>query len=177
MRRSKYWLTIVSAMLSLISAPPAAAHDPRAGDIAPDFNLTLYDGTKVQLSDLRGQVVVLNFWATWCAPCRAELPLLDAYYSILKPHGLRVFAVATEDSVPEPTLRKLFAKLTIEPVHRLIGAYHAPRLLPTNYVIDRAGVIRYADAGAFNLDKLNEVIVPLLREPPPPPAVMTASSR
>lgn len=66
----------------------------------PDVPFEGIDGTKVPLASLRGNVVVLTYWVTWCAPCRAELPLLDRYYDVQKQHGLRVFATMTEDSLP-----------------------------------------------------------------------------
>ena len=85
----------------------------KVGMVAPPFELTLMDGSKVSLVDLRGQVVVLNFWATWCVPCKQELPLLDRYYELQKAHGLRVFAITTEDSLQPFQLKKLFAVMHI----------------------------------------------------------------
>jgi peroxiredoxin len=157
------------AALGAVVAAPAQASQPRVGQPAPDFTLTLVDGRKVTLADLRGQVVILNFWATWCGPCLQELPLLDGYYEQARKYGLRVFAVATEDSVPEFQLHKLFSKLHIDPVHRIRGPYGDSGQVPTNFVIDRAGVVRHAAAGAFTLDALNELLIPLLKEPAPPP--------
>ena len=151
--------------LTLASAAPKK---PVVGQPAPPFELTLVDGTKVSLAELRGNVVILNFWATWCVPCRSELPALDTYYNLRRDRGLRVFAVTTEDSVSLFRLRKLFEVMHIPPVRRVKGPY-APigGAVPTNYVIDRAGNVRYAQAGAFDLDTLNEVLIPLLKEPPP----------
>jgi thiol-disulfide isomerase/thioredoxin len=158
-----------AAILAMSAAPPAAAKQPKVGEPAPDAEFVLAkDGTKVSLSSLRGQVVVINFWATWCVPCRKELPTLEAYYRVQKQYGLRVFAATTEDSVPPSMLHKLFDALTIDPLRRLRGTYGPiGRAVPTNYVIDRAGIVRYAAAGAFDLDTLNRVLVPLLRERAP----------
>jgi len=136
--------------------------------------MTLVDGSKVTLAELRGQVVVINFWATWCVPCRTELPTLDAFYEARKSAGLRVFAVTTEDSVPLFQMKKLFAVMHISPVRRLRGPYADLGAVPTNFVIDRAGRVRYAKAGAFDLDDLNAVVIPLLREPAPEPAPATS---
>ena len=156
-------LGIGAAALMLVGAKA-----PKVGDMAPDFQMTLVDGTKVSMADLRGKVVVLNFWATWCVPCRAELPTLDGYYEAQKKAGLRVFAVTTQDSVSIFQLRKLFAVMHIPPVRKIRGPYETLSGVPTNYVIDRSGRIRYAKAGAFDLDALNELLVPLLKEPAPP---------
>jgi len=156
-------------MLGAALAPAMAAR-PRVGEPAPDFQLTLVDGTHVRLSELRGQVVVLNFWATWCVPCRTELPMLDGYYRVVQRHGLRVFAATTEDSVPLSRLRAVFGALAIGAVRNMRGPYEPINgAVPTNFVIDRAGRVRYASAGAFDLDDLNRILIPLLNEPAPTP--------
>jgi peroxiredoxin len=169
----------VAAALALVIAGagwPALAKAPKVGQPAPDFHVTTLDGQDISLADLKGQVVILNFWATWCAPCKRELPMLDAYYRIQKPFGLRVLAVTTEDSLPLSRLKPLAAVLSIPMVRRLHGPYEVLGGVPTNYVIDRAGVLRYAKAAAFSLDDMNDLLVPLLREPPPPPAADAAQS-
>jgi cytochrome c biogenesis protein CcmG/thiol:disulfide interchange protein DsbE len=166
MRKSLRLLVLPVAFLGM--GVVAQARTPKVGEVAPSFELSLVNGQKVTLADLRGQVVVLNFWATWCVPCRAELPALDAYYKLQKSHGLRVFAITTEGSVPEKALHELFSAMTIEPIHKLKGPYaYIDHAVPTNFVIDRAGKVRYAKAGAFNLARLNEILLPLLKEPPP----------
>ena len=162
------WLCRFILGASLLVAAPATAAGPRVGQPAPDFQLTLVDGSHVRLSELRGQVVVLNFWATWCVPCRAELPLLDGYYRVAQRHGLKVFAATTEDSLPLYRLQRVFAAMAIGAVRNMRGPY-APieGAVPTNFVIDRAGRIRYAAAGAFTLAELNRILIPLLNEPAP----------
>lgn len=168
----------IVAVVLAAAAPLAASASPiKVGQPAPPFSLTTYDGQHVTLDQLKGQVVILNFWATWCGPCRKELPLLDSYQRLGAKYGLRTFAVATEDSVPPYQLKPLQTALAIPLVRRMHGPYADVGALPTNFIIDRSGIVRYAQAGAFELNDLNAVVIPLLNEhppsaaaPPPPPA-------
>lgn len=155
--------------LAVLAMPAAsiAATTVKVGQPAPEATMTLINGAPVKLSQLRGQVVVLNYWATWCVPCRVELPMLDRYYRIQGKHGLKVFAVTTEDSLPAHKLKPLFGALAISPVRKIRGPYSNFTAVPTNIIIDRAGIIRYAKAGALELDDLNRLLVPLLQEPAP----------
>jgi len=150
----------------------AAAAGPTVGKPAPDFTAVTFGGRTVKLSDLKGDVIILNFWATWCGPCRAELPLLESAFRGYSKYGFQVLAVATEDSVPQEQLRPLAAHLTIPLIRRFRGPYEVLDGVPTNYVIDRSGKLIYAKAAAFNLQSLNALVVPLLKEPDPtaPPA-------
>lgn len=149
----------------------AAQAAPKVGKPAPDFTVTTYGGRTVSLADLKGDVIILNFWATWCGPCRQELPLLESAFQAYGNYGFQVLAVATEDSLPESKLRPIAAKLHIPFVKRLKGRYDVLDGVPTNYVIDRSGQLVYAKAAAFTPDSLNALIVPLLKAPiPEPPA-------
>ena len=166
----KAMLGITAAAALLASGSMAAAAKLKVGQPAPNFELVLVDGKRMHLTDLRGQVIVLNYWATWCAPCRKELPLLDKYYRVASERGwpLKIFAVATEESVPKSTLKPLFAALSIPSADRIHGGpFGDVEAVPTNYVIDRAGVLRYAKAGSFELDDLNSILVPLMQQPAP----------
>jgi len=163
-------LKFIAALMLATSAASAAATSLKVGQPAPNAELVLANGQRMHLSELRGQVVVLNYWATWCAPCRTELPLLDNYFKAAarRHYPLRIFAVATEDSVPKFQLKKLFSILSISPTDKIRnGPFANVDGLPTNYVIDKAGVLRYAKAGAFEIDDLNQVLIPLLQEPDP----------
>lgn len=156
------------AACSVLTVGPVHAAKLEVGRPAPNFQVTTFDGKKLSLADLKGQVVVLNIWATWCGPCKVELPLINAYYKAQRSYGLAVVAVTTEDSVPPSYLRPLAKGLDIPLAHNLHGGtYSDVQAVPTNYVIDRGGVLRYAKPGAFTLDGLNEILVPLLQEPDP----------
>jgi cytochrome c biogenesis protein CcmG/thiol:disulfide interchange protein DsbE len=162
--------TTATAAALIVLASPVHAAKLKVGQPVPNAELVLVDGTRVHLADLRGQVVVLNYWATWCVPCRAELPLLNSYFVAASKRGwaLKIFAVATEDSVPKYQLTKLFSVLSISPTDRIRGGpFGDVAALPTNYVIDKSGTLRYAKAGAFELDDLNSILVPLMNEPAP----------
>ncbi len=167
----------LTALVLAAASPGVAA---KLGAEAPPFTLKTFDGTQVSLTELRGQVVVLNFWATWCGPCKAEMPALDAYVRSHPGRGLRIFAVATEDSVPAFRLKPLQALLSFPLVAKLKGGSHYGPIgnaVPTSYVIDRAGVIRYAKAAAFTTETLDAVVAPLLAEARPasaPPVVSAA---
>ena len=166
----RLWIAAaVIAAIGLGAPQPLAAGSKsvKLGEPAPDFELQLIDKTRVRLADLRGEVIVLNYWATWCAPCKKELPLLDRYYRAMQGKGLRVFAITTESSLPLYRLKPLFAAMAIPSVRAVKGPYGNYNAVPYNIVIDRAGRVRYAQAGSFDLDDLNATLVPLLNERPP----------
>jgi len=167
------WAIAGAAACILASAAQAA---PKVGELAPDFTVTTFGGRTVKLADMKGEVIILNFWATWCGPCREELPLLEEFFKAYNKYGFQVLAVATEDSVPESQLRPLASKMTIPFVKRLKGPYRQLNAVPTNYVIDRSGKLVYAQAAAFDVDALNAIVVPLLREPVPRSATPVAST-
>jgi cytochrome c biogenesis protein CcmG/thiol:disulfide interchange protein DsbE len=163
-------LFIASSIAAAATAGlPARANDLVINGPAPDFSARTFDGRDVSLADYRGQVIIINFWATWCGPCKVELPLLNSYYQLADQHGyeLKILAVTTEDSLPLETLRPLAAKVSFDMARHFHGPYGVQKALPTNYVIDRSGILRYAQAGAFDLDSLNEVLIPLLQQPKP----------
>ena len=160
----KAW-TAGAMAAAICAASPAFAH-VKPGEAAPVYSVTLLDGSRIGSEAVRGQVVIVNRWATWCVPCRAELPLLDAYYRAHAAQGLRIFAVATEDSVSGAALKPLAAALSF-PLARGISSARFAILegVPTNYVIDRHGIVRYAELGAFDEATLDEVVGALLAEP------------
>ena len=158
--------SFIAAVL-LLAAPALAA--PVVGEPAPGFHATVFDGTPIDLADLRGDVVILNFWATWCVPCKRELPLLDAYLRLQASHGLKIVAVTTEDSIPLSRLTPLARAVAFPMVRNFRGGYGKVTALPTSFIIGRDGILRKIQVGAFDLDDLNTMIVPLLNESAPSP--------
>ncbi|MGH6958230.1 MAG: TlpA family protein disulfide reductase [Caulobacteraceae bacterium] len=159
---------------TLLGAAPAAFLGglfPRVtvGKPAPRFSLVTFDNRRVSLTDLAGKVVVLNFWASWCAPCREEMAVFNAYIGAHRGDDLKLFGVDTEDSLSSERLKRL-AGITDFPLAMRFsgGGYGAlGGAVPTNYAIDRAGVVRYAQAGAFTYGGFDALVTPLLGAPRP----------
>jgi len=112
---------------------------------APDFTVHSLDGRAVHLRDLRGKVVVVNFWATWCGGCKVEIPHLVDTYRRLHPRGLEIIGFTMDDAGDDVVTR--FAKLkqmdyTIaRPTDDVTKAYGGLRFLPQTFVVDRHGMI------------------------------------
>ena len=117
----------------------------REGELAPDFLLGTLDGSEVRLSALRGQPVVLNFWATWCAPCRQEIPQFVAAYERFRNEGLLVLAVNMQEgkSIARGYADDFGMKFPIPiDVDGEVGDEYRLLGLPMTYFIDRSGVVR-----------------------------------
>ena len=153
---------------ALAAGPAASAPAARVGRPAPPTTITLFDRSKVRLADLKGKVVVINHWATWCGPCKAEMPMMSAFHARFKGSGFEIYGVTSEDSVPAYMLKKLSRVLSYPLARKLSGdSYPALGGLPTSYIIDRAGIVRYAKTGSFETQEFIDTVLPLLREPVP----------
>lgn len=152
----------------LSSSVQAASKSRERADMlgapAPPFEVTTFDAQILTQAQLAGQVVVLNYWATWCAPCRAEMLVMDTYVRRHPRSGLSIFAIATEDSAPVFKLKPLAEALAFPLARRLKGRGYGliAGAVPTSYVIDRDGLIRHARAGAFDTAGFDSLITPLL---------------
>ena len=151
-RRHLVPLGIVGAVVALLvvglmlrPAKQAASEAAEVGHTAPSFNLPAIDGKTVSLSDLRGKPVLLNFWATWCRPCRSEMPLLSRLYAT---HKDQIEVVAIDKQEPADDVQSFVngLKLSFVPVLDEDGSvfrrYRVSNLQPSSFWIDQNGVIR-----------------------------------
>lgn len=139
--------------------------NPLLDQPAPDFRLTTTDGRSIALSDLRGRPVIVNFWASWCEPCRAEFPLLRDAYQRHAAEGLEILGVIHADG---PQAAAAFAQ-TYEATWPLLidadnAAWQAYRgaLLPLSYFVDRQGIVRAVSYGPPPPGVLDEQIAKIL---------------
>jgi len=147
------------------AAPTVASNYPPA----PDVEFQTLAGTPVRLKDLQGQVVLLNFWATWCIPCREEIPELNKLQQELQAQGLKVIGASTDDSADGVNdYQQSVAKFEYEV---LLGNSDAKAKLehpqlPTTYIIDRQGRIRQKIIGSRDKAGWEAAVKPLLEEAP-----------
>jgi peroxiredoxin len=144
------------------------------GSQAPDFHAVTLDATPAPktLADYRGQVVLLNIWATWCAPCRVEMPSIEKLHQALGPQGLKVVAVSIDVDGQENVIRNFAKQLGLtftilhDPTDKIQKQYQATAV-PETFIIGRDGVIRKKLIGAvdWNSEGNRAVIEQLLREP------------
>ncbi len=145
------------------AAPAANAVNAKA---APDVEFRKLDGGSLRLSSLRGRVVVLNFWATWCIPCRSEIPALNAMQKTLGGEGLTIVGVSYDDTAEliANFQKELKQDYTVVLGGNEVGAVLPASPLPTTYIIDRQGRIREKFIGERSQAAFEAVIKPLLLE-------------
>jgi len=132
---------------------------PRVSHPAPDFTLTTTDGETLTLSELKGKPVLLNFWATWCPPCRAEMPYIQAAHEAYKGAGLVVVAVDVQEGREKVSQFARELGLTFPlalDTTGQVGTTYQVRAFPTSFFIDREGIIRSTFTGPMTSPVLEE---------------------
>ncbi len=144
---------------------------PTVGSLAPDFRLMDLHGKAVSLSDYRGKVILLNFWATWCGPCRVEMPAMEALYRSMQSKGLEILAVSVDQegtAVTRPFQEALGLSFPIlHDQDYQVGLTYGARTLPMTFAIDRQGIIRQLVFGSrdWNSPEARRGIAEVLQEP------------
>ncbi len=136
------------------------------GGPAPDFHLKLFDGGELRLSELRGQVLLLNFWASWCPPCRDEAPDLQALHSDFSEAGLTVIGINILESSREKALDYInefgISYPNGEDTGQFIAKLYRVEAPPESFLIDRTGEIQRFVLGALSYDDMSRSIRELL---------------
>jgi peroxiredoxin len=157
------------ALLSSLPTAPKPALEsgmqsgmPKVGQLIPDFELpTLEEDRTVRLSNLRGSPVVINFWATWCAPCKQEMPLLVEQYNWNRGKGLRVLAIDTLLNDNRDDMREFVAKhnmnfdVLVDETDAVAGGWEVMGL-PTTFFVKPDGMVAKVHVGQLTADQLKE---------------------
>lgn len=160
---SPYARTAISilALTLAVSAACAGPAEKAAAVPAPDFSIQDLSGKALSLADYKGKVLVLNFWATWCPPCRREIPDFIEAYKELKGEGLEIIGVSV-DEMSAADLLGWAKKMGINyPVAlatpKIVADYEPGDYIPATIVIDRKGVIRYRQSELMTRDALTRL--------------------
>lgn len=136
------------------------------GFLAPAFSTVTVEGAPIALDEVRGNVTVLNFWATWCGPCRVEMPHLQAAYEQYAEDGLQILAINRGEPVERVAAFKdefgLTFPVLLDQSDAITGADYQVFSMPTTFVLDEDGVILFRHFGALSAAKLDEMLVDAL---------------
>ena len=166
MLRSRRSAAISGLILAfLLSAGTLSAERSLLNQPAPQFSRPDLQGSRIDLAQFRGKVVLLNFWATWCAPCRLEMPQFVQWQQQLGPQGLQILGVSIDDT--EAPVRPFAAKMRLDyPVvmgtANLGGLYGGVYGVPVTFLIDRHGIVRARFNGGSDTTPIHAEMLKLL---------------
>ena len=158
--------------LALAGIGGSVAAAPRIGQPAPQVVMPELDGQVFDLAEARGKVVILSLWATWCAPCRAEMPMLDQVYKVHASEGLDVVGISADGLKNRTEVARVMADFRYPSGMALearTNGFGVPRALPQTFVIDRKGAVRAVfgvRGDPVEPARLEATIRPLLAETP-----------
>jgi cytochrome c-type biogenesis protein len=145
---------VITALALAACARSDAPAVATLGERAPAYTATSLDGGLVSLADYRGKVVLLNVWATWCAPCREEIPFLNTLHDAHATNGLAIVGVSVDASGSDATIRefrsdfKMEYPIWLDPDERVQSTFLALGV-PASYLIDREGILRWRHLGTL----------------------------
>ena len=166
-RRNRILIGFVAAILFVFAVIGMTLVNGGSPSGPYQFTLKNLDGEDVSLSDFEGQVILVNFWATWCPPCKVEMPFLQTYYDAHKDDGFVLLAIDVNESQAQVdefiTAYGYTFPVLLDNTGDVSQAYGSPGL-PYSVVIDREGKVAYRHSGVFTPDLLEQEITPLLTE-------------
>lgn len=160
------WIILLGVLINC-AVPSSWAVDE--GKTAPPIEAKLINGKPFKLSGEAGNVVIVNFWASWCGPCREEMPALEAYYQRHKAEGLRILAISMDDPADDDKVREVMRSYSFPAGFNREAAYKGyGRIwrMPMTFVIDRHGILRKDGSVGepkVDLPTLEKVVTPLLK--------------
>ena len=162
---------VALCLLGLYVAGRRTAQKPKlaaSGNAAPDFTVTDIDGKKLTLSAYKGKVVLLDFWATWCTPCRAEIPHFVEMQQKYGPQGFQVIGISMDDDAKP--VKEFYRQYNMNyPVavgdDKLAQSFGGVLGLPVNFIIDREGRIHAKYLGATDVSVIDKAVSDLLASP------------
>ena len=165
-------MKLVFSIGSAVFCMGAFGAELSVGAPAPEIQATILDSpASFQVSQMHGKTIIVNFWATWCAPCRAEMPTLQTYYEKHKPEGLEVLAISMDDARDLAEVRKIAHQFTfpvaIKSQANFKGLGRIWRM-PTTFVIDKDGILRrngHVGDAEITQAELDTLVTPLLAKP------------
>jgi cytochrome c biogenesis protein CcmG, thiol:disulfide interchange protein DsbE len=163
-RKVQVAASLAAALFCLLLRLPPLGAEPSLQAPAPQLTITTTDGQEFDLAAMRGKVVLVDFWATWCAPCLAEFPVVAAFYRKYHAKGFEVIALSIDKPRDREKMRKLLAKLPFAgaPLREARqNGFGTPEAVPISYVIDAHGIVRDRFI-AIDKELLDEVVLPLL---------------
>ena len=164
-------LIAISAYFIVQNAPPQtdlSAVPVQKNYPAPELTLTTLESETRSLTDYRGQVILVNLWATWCPPCKAEMPTLQAFHNKYRNDGFQVIAINDGDPAPDVVQFVKDYQLTfpvwLDPTYIATEQAFKTLNLPSSFVIDRTGTIRLQWVGEISRKMLEKYVTPIIKE-------------
>ena len=161
-------LILLGLIAYLWFRPPADVSDDNIAP--PPWNAVLPDGRAVSSESLKGKVVLVNFWATWCPYCRKEKPVIDAFWKDYRDRGFEVISISTDDppeKIAEWMRDKGYAFMAAPTNASVAAAFGSVTSVPTSFIVDADGHIRHKIAGQVHYPRLEKLVTPLLKAPAP----------
>lgn len=161
---------VATVLATAVATTSYAGADLELGKAVDFFQITTLDGTKITPVRQQGRVLVVNLWATWCAPCREEMPAIDAFYKKYRHRDVDVVAISVDDRGELESVIKVMASYSFQAALALdsdLGSLGRIRHVPATFVIDRGGILRrngWKEAGVVDLMTLEKTVRPLLRQ-------------
>jgi cytochrome c biogenesis protein CcmG/thiol:disulfide interchange protein DsbE len=166
----RYRALCLSLLALLLVAGMTVAAAVEVGKPAPALIAPELDGKLFDLAALRGSVVIVNFWASWCAPCRAEMPLLNRFYLAHRAAGLALIGVSVDEGQDRKAVEDImrqFAYPAVLAASARVNGFGPPLAVPMTWIIDREGVVRarLVSGNAVTVEALDRAVTPLLAQP------------